>query len=110
MRKIALLALYTGEPMTAEVAVGWGLVNEVVPGGTALQAALQLDEGISVNAPLAVQASKRVACGADGGLVAEEERAWERTRRESALVRASEDAQEGPRAFAEKRAPVWRAR
>jgi crotonobetainyl-CoA hydratase len=109
-RKIALHALFTGEPMTADTAARWGLVNEVVPDGTALQAALDLAERITVNAPLAVQASKRIAYGADDRLVAWEEPAWERTRRESAFVRASEDAKEGPRAFAEKREPVWLAR
>ena len=60
-----------------------------------------------MNAPLAVQASKRVAVGADDGVVADDEPGWKRTRREVAVVFASEDAKEGPRAFAEKREPQW---
>ncbi|WP_408065948.1 enoyl-CoA hydratase-related protein [[Mycobacterium] vasticus] len=109
-RKVALAALYTGEPMSAQAAAEWGLINQVVPNGTALQAALALAARIGGNAPLAVRASKRIAYGADDGRVADEQPSWERTASESARVRASEDAKEGPRAFAEKRPPVWRAR
>ena len=63
-RKIAMRLLVTGEPITADEALRWGLINEVVPDGeSVLDAAVTLAEKITVNAPLAVQASKRVARG-----------------------------------------------
>ncbi len=109
-RKVALELLFTGEPMGAAEAAKWGLVNQVVPDGTVLDAALALAERISVNAPLSVQASKRIAYGADDGVIADEEPKWARTQREFGSVLRSEDAKEGPVAFAEKRQPVWKAR
>jgi crotonobetainyl-CoA hydratase len=108
-RKVAMQLLFTGEPMPSADALRWGLINEVVPDGTALDAALALAGRITVNAPLAVWASKRVAYGADDGVIADEEPAWARTGREMGTVLRSQDAKEGPLAFAEKRAPVWTA-
>lgn len=109
-RKIAMQLLMTGEPISAEDAARWGLINEVVPDGTVLDAALALAEKITVNAPLAVQASKRVAVGVDDGSITAEQIAWKRSNRETRVVFSSEDAMEGPMAFAQKRAPVWKAR
>jgi crotonobetainyl-CoA hydratase len=109
-RKVALELVFTGEPMSAADAARWGLVNHVVPDGTVLDAALALAERITVNAPLSVQASKRIAYGADDGVITAEEAAWARTKREFATVLRSEDAKEGPLAFAEKRQPIWKAR
>jgi crotonobetainyl-CoA hydratase len=109
-RKVGMRLLFTGEPITAADAAQWGLINEVVPDGTELQAALALAGRITVNAPLAVQASKRVAYGAVEGTVPAEESKWAQLLRETIAVVKSEDAKEGPRAFAEKRQPVWQAR
>jgi len=109
-RKVALELVFTGEPITAEAALRWGLVNQVVPDGAVVAAALALAERITVNAPLSVQASKRLAYGADDGVIAAEEPKWERTEREFTALLKSEDAQEGPLAFAQKRQPVWKAR
>ncbi|BBY40064.1 enoyl-CoA hydratase [Mycobacterium mantenii] len=109
-RKIALQLVLTGEPMTAADALRWGLINEVVPDGTVVEAALALAGRITCNAPLSVQASKRVAYGADAGIVAAEEPKWDRTKREFTELLKSDDAKEGPRAFAEKRQPEWKAR
>ena len=74
--------LLTGEPISAAEAANWGLINEVVPDGTVLEAALALAKRITVNAPLSVQASKRIACGADDGVIPDEEPGWARTIRE----------------------------
>ncbi len=109
-RKVALQMLLTGEPISAGEAARWGLVNQVVPNGTALMAALALAERVTVNAPLSVQASKRVAYGVDDGIVADEEAGWARIQREFRTLLRSEDAKEGPLAFAQKRPPVWHAR
>jgi crotonobetainyl-CoA hydratase len=109
-RKIALEMVLTGEPISAAEAAQWGLINQVVPDGTVLEAALALAERVTVNAPLSVQASKRIAYGADDGVIPDEESGWARTQREFGVVLKSEDAKEGPLAFAEKRPPVWKAR
>jgi crotonobetainyl-CoA hydratase len=109
-RKVAMELLFTGEPMSSADALKWGMINQVVPDGTAVDAALALAERITCNAPLAVWASKRVAYGTDDGVITGDESGWARTMREIGGVLGSEDAKEGPRAFAEKRQPVWKAK
>jgi crotonobetainyl-CoA hydratase len=109
-RKQALEVLLTGEPITATAAWELGLINQIVTEGNVLDAALALARRITVNAPLAVQASKRIAYGVDNGVIPDEEPGWVRTTREVAMLMRSEDAREGPLAFAEKREPVWKAR
>lgn len=109
-RKVALELLFTGEPITSADALRWGLINQVVPDGTVVDAALALAERITSNAPLAVQASKRVAYGADDGVVTGDKDGWRRTNREFVTLLQSEDAKEGPLAFAQKRQPVWKAK
>lgn len=108
--KIAMEAILTGEPIPARQALEAGLVNRVVEPADLLDAAFELAERIMVNAPLSVQASKRIARGITGGTVAAEAADWERTRANSMAVRASADAAEGLRAFAEKRTPNWQGR
>jgi enoyl-CoA hydratase/carnithine racemase len=73
-------------------------------------AALEMAATITEGAPLAVQASKRVANGIRGGRVPAEAGFWELSRAESVALRQTADAAEGPRAFAEKRTPNWAAR
>lgn len=109
--KIGLEMLFTGEAISARRALELGLINRVVPEGeSVLDAALELAERINVNAPLSVQASKRVAYQALGGEVPLDVPWWEANTRESRDAMRSEDAKEGPRAFAQKRAPVWKGR
>ncbi|MDP7725029.1 crotonase/enoyl-CoA hydratase family protein [Mycobacterium sp. TY814] len=108
--KVAMELLLTGEPLTASDAYEWGLINQVVKEGTVLDAALTLAARVTVNAPLSVQASKRIAYGVDEGVITAEEVGWDRTMREMRSLIRSEDAREGPLAFAEKRDPVWKAR
>ncbi|WP_066826422.1 crotonase/enoyl-CoA hydratase family protein [Sphingomonas mali] len=108
--KIAMEYLLTGEPFSADRALALGLVNRVVPAAELLPTALAIAEQIAGNAPLSVQASKRIAMGIANGTIAAEQPAWEISRAEGAALFQSEDAKEGPRAFAEKRAPVWQAR
>jgi crotonobetainyl-CoA hydratase len=109
-RKVGMELLLTGDPLSASDALEWGLVNQVVKDGSVLDAALALAARITVNAPLSVQASKRIAYGVDDGVIAADELGWERTLREMRSLIRSEDAREGPLAFAEKREPVWKAR
>jgi crotonobetainyl-CoA hydratase len=109
-KKIAMELILTGERIDARRAHELGLLNRVVPPGDVLGAAHELAERMVRNAPLAVQASKRLANGIVDGAVPGEEAAWELSQRENTSVFESEDAREGPRAFAEKRDPLWQAR
>jgi crotonobetainyl-CoA hydratase len=109
-QKVAMEMIMTGEPISATRAQEVGLINAVVAQSDVLNAAVALAEQICANAPLAVQASKRIALGLVDGHVPHEDVLWELSSAEGEVLMKSEDAKEGPRAFAEKRAPQWRAR
>ncbi len=104
---IALELLLTGDPVDAARAADLGLVNQVVPEGTAVDAALELAARIARNGPLAVAATKEVARSASDWTT---EEGWRRQDEILSPVFVSEDAQEGAAAFAEKRDPVWKGR
>jgi E-phenylitaconyl-CoA hydratase len=103
----AMEMLLTGDRISAEQAYHWGLVNRVVPAPQLLDEALKMAERITANPPLAVRASKELALR---GL---EMPFDEHTRLQAVLshvARQTEDAQEGGRAFAEKRKPNFQGR
>lgn len=108
--KVAMEILLTGEPFSAQRALELGFANRVVPLADLIETAIDLANRIAVNAPLSVQASKRIAMGiADGG-IANDAAFWEANNREGRAVMQSQDAKEGPLAFAQKRQPVWQAK
>jgi len=96
----------TAEPLSAEDALRHGLVVRLTEPGGALDAALGVARAIARNAPLGVDAVKRLLRLAPGRPEAE---LWPVQRELVEAVFNSEDAAEGARAFAEKRDPVWRA-
>jgi enoyl-CoA hydratase/carnithine racemase len=104
---IAMEMLLTGDSIDAEVAARWGLVNKVVPPAQLLDTAFAYAKRIAANAPLAVQAAKELALRS---------REMDRTtglRFEAVINRMlsmTEDAKEGPAAFAAKRAPDFKGR
>lgn len=106
---VAKEMLLTGRRMVAEEALRWGLVNEVVPGGALVDSALALARRVARNAPLSLAAVLEVTAAAEGTSV---EEGFRRMRSGElaaySAVLGSQDAVEGPRAFAERRAPVWR--
>jgi len=103
----ALEMLLTGDPVTADRGAQIGLVNRVVPDGTALDTALGLAQTIAANGPLAVAVTKQIARSAADWTLTE---GWQEQDRLMAPVFASDDAREGAAAFAEKRSPVWLGR
>lgn len=110
-RAIAAEMLLTGRRMGAAEAARWGLVNQVVPPDQLPQAATALAAQIVAAAPLPVAALKQILRSTETQTVQE----GYRTLRGGGLpayqaMLQSEDAREGPRAFAEKRPPVWHGR
>ncbi|MBS1881402.1 MAG: enoyl-CoA hydratase/isomerase family protein [Actinobacteria bacterium] len=97
---IGMEMLLTGEPIDAESAARWGLVNRVVPAAALLDTAGELAERIAANAPLAVQAAKELALRSYDTDVGTGLRFEQTILR---LLQFSLDAVEGPAAFAEKR-------
>jgi len=106
-RNLAMEAILTGDPLSAELCHQHGMVNVLTDPGQVLPAALALAERINANAPVAVRAARRVALTATTG---SEAAGWEATRTEMRTVARSEDYKEGPRAFIEKRPPNWTGR
>jgi enoyl-CoA hydratase/carnithine racemase len=105
--RLAMEILMTGEPVDAQRAYEIGLVNRVVPGERLREEAMAMARVIADNAPLSVRAAKRmVFASADHG--------WEEGLDVADEiyedVYLSEDGQEGPRAFKEKRKPIWKGR
>jgi enoyl-CoA hydratase len=104
---LAMELLLTGKHITAEEALRIGLIGRVVADGEALPEARKVAEVIAANGPLAVQAIKRSVMETEGlpekeALARELEIGWP--------ILKSEDAKEGPRAFAEKRKPDFKGR
>lgn len=106
-QRIVMELLLTARPLSAQRAYELGYVNAVVPPGRLRAAALELAETIVRNAPLTVRAARElVYLSTEMGRSA----ALRAGRHLFEPVYLSEDAQEGPRAFAEKRQPNWKGR
>jgi crotonobetainyl-CoA hydratase len=110
-RPLALELLLTGQVLAAPRALEQGLVNQVVPGERLMDAAQDLANRIVAAAPLAVAAILEVLEATEGQSVKE----GYATLRSGTLpgyaaVLGSEDAAEGPAAFAERRPPIWKGR
>ena len=95
----------TADPITAEEAYNYGLVARLTEKGGAVEGALALAERVAQNAPLAVAASKKIIEATTQGLT--EEELWALNTELQIPVFTSNDAREGPVAFAEKRPPNW---
>ena len=104
---LAMEMLLVGEAIDAERALRIGLINHIVPSAELLPRAYALARRIAANGPVAVQQVKETVLAASGLPLEQAYRLEDEAKR---VVMASEDAREGPRAFIEKRAPVYRGR
>lgn len=106
-QRIFMELVLTGKPITAQRAYEIGLVNRLAEPQNLLEAALELAAEILDGAPLSVKAAREtVMLATEMGRSA----ALQAARAAHELVYNSEDAQEGPLAFSEKRKPMWKGR
>ena len=110
-RAIAREMLFTGRRMSAEEAASWGLINAVVPLDQLMDRARETAREIIQAAPLAIGSIKQLLRGTEG-LNTDEGFAYMRDGKAPLYKQmlTSEDAEEGPKAFGEKRDPVWKGR
>jgi len=106
-RKRALELLLTGEPIDADTACEWGLINRVVPAEELEDAVLDLAAKVARSSPLTLRIGKRAFYEQ---IELDEHGAYELTRGVMAANAQAEDAQEGMSAFLEKRDPTWSGR
>ena len=106
-RNMAIELITSGEPIEAERAAQFGMVNRIAPPEALLEAALDLARLIAGNAPVAVRESLALARMAHDHSDAEL-RGVSRDRMK--MVMSTNDAREGPRAFLEKRKPIWQGK
>jgi crotonobetainyl-CoA hydratase len=108
--KLALELLLTGDSFGAARALDLGMVNAVVPAERVFETAIDLARRIAANAPLAVQATKRIFHGTSEHGQDGERAQWEVSDAEARRLMTSQDSREGMRAFAEKREPIWQGK
>jgi enoyl-CoA hydratase len=106
-RAVALDLVMTGDRLPADRAAQLGLVSRLVEPGAARDEALRVAERIVANAPVAVREARRITMAAFDHT---DDELWELAEAAQARIFATEDALEGPRAFAEKRPPRWLGR
>jgi crotonobetainyl-CoA hydratase len=109
-RALALELLLTGRSFTATEAQQWGLINRVVPADSVLESAKELARTVCEAAPLSVAATLEIVEASQGLSGKDAFGVMRKDLATVARVATSDDAEEGARAFAEKRPPKWKGR
>jgi len=102
---VAMELVLCGDPMTSEQALKWGLINRIVSREYLMNEALEIARKLAANAPLAMQAAKEAVLRSRDMSLAAGLRLEEAL---GQLLYFTEDAEEGPRAFSERREPRFR--
>jgi enoyl-CoA hydratase len=103
----ALQLIWTGETFGAEQALDWGYVTAVYPAEELMTEVRAFARRLADGPAIAIQAAKRLVYSS---LETDEDRALDQAAAMMAVVLGTHDAQEGPRAFQEKRAPRFTGR
>lgn len=106
--KFANELLLVAEPISAEKALQWGLINYSVPDEEVLDKAVDLANKISLGAPLSIKYSKRTMYETLSESTIYPSHGWDVVEKYEKITRGSYDAHEGSTAFAEKRKPIWK--
>lgn len=102
---VAMEMLVANTALDAETALRHGLINRIVPSEALMDTAREMARKVAANAPVSVQQIKTTVLGAIGRPL---EDGYALEDRAKAIVMATDDAREGPRAFMEKRAPNYK--
>jgi len=106
-RNVATWLIASGEPISAEECARYGMVNRLCEPGKAIETALEMAAVICRNAPLAVRESLAVMRET---ALADDATGFARSQEAMMTLAGTEDFWEGPKAFIEKRDPVWQGK
>jgi crotonobetainyl-CoA hydratase len=107
--KLAMEKLLTGDPISPQEALAWGLVNTVTPAAAVLETALVLARRIAANSPSGVRTTRQMALLATAHGSDWDRAVWAANEAHNREIPLTHDAVEGARAFVERRPPEWRA-
>ncbi len=105
--KLAMELALTGDPIDAQTALSWGLINRIANTGEVLSVAIELAKRVICNAPIAVRRTKYLLYNSMDKSWLRENDGWIAMLESDEAIKETRDAKEGAKAFSEKRTPQW---